>query len=392
VATPRDGVWELQLKGSGNTPYSRMGDGRAVLRSSIREYLCSEAMAGLGIPTTRALALVGAEDPVVRETIETAAVVLRLSPSFVRFGTFEFFYWRRQHAQLRLLADYVIDAFYPAVREHANPYFALLQEVARRTARLLAQWQGVAFCHGVMNTDNMSILGLTLDYGPFGFVDGFDAGHVCNHSDEQGRYAYDRQPQVAYWNLHCLGQALVALIGDVERTQEALRAYEDEFALAMDEVFRAKLGLAAAMPGDDSLIERLLGLLHMQRVDWTNFWRALAQLPCAPDPGDADDTLRNQFKDRAVFDAWAGDYRARLRAEASEDALRRQRMNRVNPKFVLRNHLAEVAIRQAQAGDFAELRRLLDVLRRPYDEQPEADAYAQPPPAWAAGLQLSCSS
>src|SRR5882724_8928541 len=208
-------LWDIQLKGAGKTPYSRFGDGRAVMRSTIREYLCSEAMAALGIPTTRALAIVGGEDPVVRETVETAAVVTRLAQSHVRFGHFEFFFWREQPEQLRQLADHVIDAFYPACRGEVNPYLALLEQVARRTARLIAQWQGVGFCHGVMNTDNMSILGLTIDYGPFGFVDAFDAGYICNHSDDQGRYAYNQQPQIAYWNLHCLGQALIPLTEDV---------------------------------------------------------------------------------------------------------------------------------------------------------------------------------
>ncbi|MCU0950404.1 MAG: YdiU family protein, partial [Burkholderiaceae bacterium] len=209
-----EGTWELQWKGAGKTPYSRMGDGRAVLRSSIREFLCSEAMHGLGIPTTRALSIAGSDHPVFRETTETAAVVIRMAPSFVRFGSFEFLYWRNLHDELRVLADYVIDSFYPgcsAAGDGPKPYLALLESVSRRTARLMAQWQGVGFCHGVMNTDNMSILGLTIDYGPFGFLDGFDANHICNHSDEQGRYAYAQQPGVAHWNLYCLGQALVPL-------------------------------------------------------------------------------------------------------------------------------------------------------------------------------------
>jgi uncharacterized protein YdiU (UPF0061 family) len=395
VKTPGGEVWELQLKGSGRTPYSRMGDGRAVLRSSIREYLCSEAMAGLGIPTTRALALVGGEDPVVRETVETAAVVTRLAPSFVRFGHFEFFFWREQPEQLRQLADHVIDGFYPACRGEANPYLALLEQVARRTARLIAQWQGVGFCHGVMNTDNMSILGLTIDYGPFGFVDAFDAGYICNHSDDQGRYAYNQQPQIAYWNLHCLGQALMPLTMDVDRTRAALSTYEDEFARAMEQVFHAKLGLAATMAEDDALIERLVGLLHAGRVDWTVFWRRLGDLKIDVAAASVDAPLRDLFIDRAAFDAWAIDYRARLRAESSIDASRCTHMNRINPKYVLRNHLADVAIRAARgadAADFSELRRLLAVLRRPYDEQPEAEHYAQLPPDWATTLHLSCSS
>src|SRR5512139_2772244 len=345
--------WEVQLKGSGKTPYSRMGDGRAVLRSSIREFLCSEAMHALGIPSTRALAIMGSDQPVFRETVETAAVVTRMAPSFVRFGSFEFFFWRGEHEALRQLADYVIDAFYPQCRDAGDgpaPYLALLREVARRTARLIAGWQGVGFCHGVMNSDNMSILGLTIDYGPFGFIDAFDAGHVCNHSDEQGRYAYNQQPAVAHWNLYCLGQAMIPLTLEVEATQAALDTYKDEYAQAIDEMMRAKLGLAAAEAGDEALIEQLIGVLHANRVDWTLFWRNLASLQLdAASPAD-DAPVRDLFADRAVFDAWAAGYRARLRREGASDDARAAAMNRVNPKYVLRNHLAEVAIGRAR-GD-----------------------------------------
>jgi uncharacterized protein YdiU (UPF0061 family) len=376
-----------------------MGDGRAVLRSSIREFLCSEAMHGLGIPTTRALSVAGSDHPVFRETVETAAVVIRMAPSFVRFGSFEFFYWRNLHEELRTLADYVIDAFYPECRaagDGAKPYLALLEAVARRTARLIAQWQGVGFCHGVMNTDNMSILGLTIDYGPFGFIDGFDANHVCNHSDEHGRYAYAQQPGVAHWNLYCLGQALIPLTEDVEATQAALETFKDEFARAISAQFRAKLGLATEQDDDTALVERLLALLDAQRVDWTLFWRRLSRLRAdAADP-QADAPVRDLFADRAAFDAWAVGYRTRLAAENSLDAERAARMNRVNPKYVLRNYLAEKAIRMARGDegprDFSEIDRLLQCLRNPFDEQPGHDQYAGLPPDWAAGLALSCSS
>jgi serine/tyrosine/threonine adenylyltransferase len=393
------GLWELQWKGAGKTPYSRMGDGRAVLRSSIREFLCSEAMHGLGIPTSRALSIAGSDYPVFRETTETAAVVIRMAPTFVRFGSFEFFYWRNQHDELRLLADYVIDNFYPECRvagDGAQPYLALIKAVARRTARLMAQWQGVGFCHGVMNTDNMSILGLTIDYGPFGFLDAFDANHICNHSDDQGRYAYAQQPGVAHWNLYCLGQALIPLTGDVEATQAALETYKDEFAEAISAQFNAKLGLRDTQDADTGLTETLLALLDAQRVDWTIFWRKLAQLPAQAGEPAADAPVRDLFADRDAIDAWVSDYRRRLAAESSVDAERVARMNRVNPKYILRNHLAETAIRQARGDngprDFAEIDRLLDCLRRPYDEQPQYEAYAALPPDWAGALHLSCSS
>lgn len=393
----RDGQrWEVQLKGSGKTPYSRMGDGRAVLRSSIREFLVSEAMHALGIPTTRALAVTGSDTPVIRETVETAAVVTRLAPSFIRFGTFEYFYWTGQHEELRQLADFVIDRFYPEVRAGPQPYLGLLEQVARRTARLIAQWQGVGFCHGVLNTDNMSILGLTIDYGPYGFLDGFDAGHICNHSDQHGRYAYDMQPQIGHWNLYALGQALVPLTDDVEATQAAIDTYRDEYARAVAAVFHAKLGLATTTPDDDALIGDLMALLNANHTDWTRFWRRLATLQVAPAAPAADAAVRDLVIDRAAFDAWAARYRARLALENSVDVERAQRMDRVNPKFILRNHLAEVAIRAARGDDgprdFGEVARLLDVLEHPYDEQPGRDAYAAEPPEWAQSLHLSCSS
>jgi uncharacterized protein YdiU (UPF0061 family) len=396
IVGPDGGRWEVQLKGAGKTPYSRMGDGRAVLRSSIREFLASEAMHGLGIPTTRALAVTGSDYPVIRETVESAAVVTRLAPSFVRFGNFEYFYWTEQHDALRQLADHVIDRFYPEARDAAQPYLALLERVARRTARLVAQWQGVGFCHGVLNTDNMSILGLTIDYGPYGFIDAFDVDHICNHSDEHGRYSYSMQPQIGHWNLYALGQALVPLTDDLDATKAAIDVYLDEYARAIDEVFRAKLGLATARPEDGQLINGAIDLLNANRTDWTRFWRRLAQLRSVPSAPAEDAPVRDLVIDRAAFDAWATQYRQRLAAEGSDDTERAVRMNRVNPKFVLRNHLVETAIRKARGEDgprdFEEVMRLLQILERPYDEQPEYEAYAAEPPEWAQSLHLSCSS
>jgi len=383
---------EVQLKGSGPTPYSRRADGRAVLRSSIREYLCSEAMFALGIPTTRALAVIGSPARVRRETIESAAVVTRLAPSFIRFGSFEHWYAAGRVDALRTLADAVIDDFYPATRAAQQPYAALLREVTRRTAQLMAQWQGVGFCHGVMNTDNMSILGLTLDYGPFGFLDAFDAKHICNHSDDQGRYAYDRQPAVAHWNLYCLGQALLPLIGEVDETKAILDNFSDDFSQAMGQVMRAKLGLASELPDDKDLVADMWTLLHAQRVDFTLFFRRLGNL--RSDGTCAGDAPRDLFMDRATCDAWCERYRTRLAQDTggrSDDA-RRAAMNLTNPKFILRNHLAEQAIRQAQQGDFSEVTRLHEILRQPFDEQPEHATYADLPPDWAAAISVSCSS
>jgi uncharacterized protein YdiU (UPF0061 family) len=387
------GRQEVQLKGSGLTPYSRMGDGRAVLRSSIREFLCSEAMHHLGIPTTRALAVVGSPQPVIREAVETAAVVTRVAPSFLRFGHFEHFaHTAADTAALRRLVNAVIERYFPECQDATQPLLAWLGEVARRTARLMAQWQAVGFCHGVMNTDNLSILGLTIDYGPFGFLDGFDPAHICNHSDHSGRYAYARQPGVAWWNLHALAQAIVPLLDGApdDSLSDAIEPFKDEFGTSIQRALRAKLGLATERDDDMALIDDLLRTMAKERTDYTIAMRRLGEFSSAE--GAANERVRDLFIDRAAFDAWAVRYAQRLRAENSIDAERRVRMDRTNPKFVLRNHLAEQAIRRAGEGDFAELARLAAVLRRPFDDQPEHEADAGFPPDWAQQLSVSCSS
>jgi uncharacterized protein YdiU (UPF0061 family) len=389
LETPQ-GPMELQLKGAGLTPYSRMGDGRAVLRSSIREFLCSEAMAALGIPTTRALVVTGSQQGVVRENVETAAVVTRMSPSFVRFGSFEHWYYRDKPEELRTLADYVINTFYPELLGTANPYKGLLEEATRRTAHMIAHWQAVGFMHGVMNTDNMSILGLTLDYGPFGFMEAFDPDHICNHTDQHGRYSYANQPPVGHWNCYALGNALLLLIGNVEDAQQALDLYQPEFARKTDELLHAKLGLATSLDSDRELLDDMFKLMQDNHADFTLFFRRLGELRI-DDPGH-DEPVRDLILDRPAFDAWAARYRDRLRQENSVDAERRERMMRTNPKFVLRNYLAQVAIERAQNGDFSEVQKLLSVLERPFDEQPENESYAALPPDWASHLEVSCSS
>lgn len=385
-----EGRMELQLKGAGKTPYSRMGDGRAVLRSSIREFLCSEAIAALGIPTTRALVVTGSQQRVMRESLETAAVVTRMAPSFVRFGSFEHWHYRDKPDELRTLADYVIDTFYPGLRDEPNPYAALLAEVTRRTARMIAHWQAVGFMHGVMNTDNMSILGLTLDYGPFGFMEAFDVNHICNHTDQGGRYSYANQVAIGHWNCYALGNALLPLIETVEAAQEALDVYMPEFERQLDVLLHAKFGLAQTREGDRALIDGLFSIMQASHVDFTLLFRRLADLRIA-EPG-SEEAVRDLFIDRAAFDAWAERYRERLRAEGSDDAARRAAMNRVNPKYILRNYLAQQAIERAQNGDFGEVNKLLAILEQPYDEQPEHEAYAALPPDWAAHLEVSCSS
>ena len=388
VVNERGERWSLQLKGSGQTPYSRMADGRAVLRSTIREYLCSEAMHGLGIPTTRALCIVGGNEPVFRETVETAAVLLRLAPSHVRFGSFEVFYYRQQHDHLRLLADHVIESFFPWLQGVPDRHHRFLVEVIERTARLIARWQAVGFSHGVMNTDNMSILGLTLDYGPFGFMERFDYGYICNHSDTQGRYSYGNQPHIGIWNLACLAQALTPLI-PVEQCNAALQRYEPTYVEEYSALMRAKLGLTTVEPEDRQLVLDLLEIMAKGGVDYTIFFRALGDFK----PGTDNTPLRDQFMEREAFDAWAQRYAARLAHEGGDDAGRRNRMNQVNPKYVLRNYLAQIAIERAtQHKDYAEIEQLLRLLQQPYDEQPGMASYAAPPPEWARHIEVSCSS
>jgi uncharacterized protein YdiU (UPF0061 family) len=385
LQTPEGGI-EIQLKGAGLTPYSRMGDGRAVLRSSIREYLCSEAMHALGIPTTRALCITGSDARVRREEIETAAVVTRTSPSFIRFGHFEHFSYAGQHGELKILADFVIDNFYPDCRLAPQPYAALLQAVSERTARMVAAWQAVGFCHGVMNTDNMSILGLTIDYGPFQFLDAFIPGHICNHSDTQGRYAYNKQANIAYWNLFCLGQALLPLIEDQADALAALESYKTVFPDELQARMRTKLGLLDAAAADKVLIEDIFKRLAADQVDYTIFWRRL----CHFNSSEGREAVRDLFLDRAAFDGWAEHYSARVQTQ--DPAKSQSLMLQSNPKFVLRNHLGEQAIRAAKEKDFTEVRTLLALLQSPFDEHPEHEAHAGFPPAWASGIEISCSS
>jgi uncharacterized protein YdiU (UPF0061 family) len=384
------GGLEVQLKGAGRTPYSRMGDGRAVLRSSIREFLCSEAMHGLGIPTTRALCVTGSDARVRREELETAAVVTRVAPSFIRFGHFEHFAANQHEDALRKLADYVIDRYYPACRTtgrfNGNAYAAFLEAVSERTAALLAQWQAVGFCHGVMNTDNMSILGLTIDYGPFQFLDGFDPRHICNHSDTSGRYAFNQQPNVAYWNLFCLAQALLPLIGEQEVAVAALESYKTVFPREFAGRMRAKLGFLDSADGDRALIEGVLKLLAAEKVDYTIFWRRLSRHMKG---GDAE-PVRDLFLDRAGFDAWLLSFSERHAQTPRQEAA--DSMLGSNPKFVLRNHLGQQAIEAAAQKDFSGVATLLTLLETPFEEHPGADAYAGFPPDWASTIEISCSS
>ncbi len=381
--------WDLHLKGAGLTPFSRDGDGRAVLRSTIREYLCCAAMQGLGIPTTRALCIVGSDHKVYREQVETGAMLVRMAPSHVRFGTFEIFYYRKQHEHLKVLADYVIAQHYPHLTAVPDTYVRFFTEVVERTAKLIAQWQAVGWAHGVMNTDNMSILGLTLDYGPYGFMDDYDAGFICNHSDHNGRYAFNQQPYIGLWNLSCLAQALLPLI-EKDALKAVLETYQPLYEQAYLTHMRAKLGLVNERAEDAPFMRDLLDLLQESHADYTMVFRELSAFSSAE--GAANERLRELFLNRDRFDEWAMRYRDRLRSEQSRDGERQARMNRVNPKYVLRNYLAQVAIEKAQHKDFSEIERLYTLLQHPYSDQPGMDAYAAPPPNWGKHLAVSCSS
>ncbi|MCP1659362.1 protein adenylyltransferase SelO [Neisseria perflava] len=384
--------WEWQLKGAGKTPYSRFADGRAVLRSSIREYLCSEAMHGLGIPTTRALALTGSDDSVYREEAETAAVLTRVAPSFIRFGHFEYLFYKGREDEVKTLADYVIRHHYPDCAAAENPYLALLQQIALRTAELAARWQSVGFCHGVLNTDNMSALGLTIDYGPFGFMEAYDRHHICNHSDGKGRYAYNAQPYIAHWNISALAQALQGLIA-IDDINALLEQWPNDFQTAYLNAMRPKLGLLTAQHDDDALVADMFAALQGRGVDFTLYFRHLSGVSNVHgDPLPSE--LAALFGDDipAAFSRWMGRYRQRLRAENNNPLERAERMNRTNPLYVLRNYLAEQAIALAKNGDYREIERLRRCLADPYQERAEFADFAVPAPAEMAAVCVSCSS
>jgi len=419
------GGWELQLKGAGPTPYSRHADGRAVLRSSLREFLCSEAMHALGVPTTRALSLVATGEPVVRDMFydgnprpEPGAIVCRASPSFVRFGNFEIHAALGEDEPLRRLARYVLERHYPGCGP-AGPdaWAAMFRDICERTAVTIAHWMRVGFVHGVMNTDNMSILGLTIDYGPYGWLEGYDPQWTPNTTDAQGRrYCYGNQPQIALWNLARLGGALLPLVGDREPLQEGLEHFRERFEVTHRAMLAAKLGVVALdREGDEALLDDLFGLLGATETDFTLFFRGLARvLPEGPAAAQIE-PLRDAFYDPQALEGshaqrwldWLQRWARRVREEAASsgagradlaqvDALRVERMNAANPVFVPRNYLAQLAIDAAEAGDPGVLERLLDTLRRPYELQPGRADLSAKRPEWArhrAGCSaLSCSS
>jgi uncharacterized protein YdiU (UPF0061 family) len=398
ITNQRGEPWELQLKGAGQTAYSRFADGRAVLRSTIREFLASEAMDALGIPTTRALAMVANDEQVVRESIETAAIVVRLAQSFVRFGSFEIFAERGEADAIRILADYVIQRFYPESGSGDDRYVRFFEAVVKRTARLMAAWQSVGFMHGVMNTDNFSILGLTLDYGPYGFMEGYEPGYICNHTDQGGRYAFDQQPGIGLWNCYALANALASIV-EPAQLEIALKTYVPELREAFLETTRKKLGLANAETADDQLGQDLRTAMAEAKSDFTRTFRMLADIRTAAESA-ANPKLAQAHRQALLLALggtpaaaeWLGRYEQRLEHEARPLAERIAAMNAANPRIVLRNHLAQEAIAASEAGDDEPVRRLLAALRRPYSDDPEVAAYDRPAPAGRPPIVVSCSS
>ena len=379
------GDYHLQLKGAGRTLYSRGGDGRAVLRSSIREYLMSEAMYGLGIETTRALSLLGSTQRVFREDWEHAAMVLRVSPSWVRFGTFEYFSHHRKFAELEALADYVIAESYSHLSEEDDRYLYMFREVVEKTARLMAEWQAVGFNHGVMNTDNMSIAGLTIDYGPYAFLDDYDFRNICNHTDTYGRYSFGSQPKIGEWNLHALKRALSPLI-PTEKMETAIAYYEKTYTQHYLNLVSKKLGLESVESGDLELVASLLRTLQQLSVDYTLFFRSLSHYE-----GDREAMLKLGLYHQPMHD-WLDGYDKRLEQNNTTPQERQSQMLETNPKFVLKNYMLQEVIEQADDGDFSGVEALFGIAKNPYDEHPEHERWAEATPEAFKNKKLSCSS
>lgn len=416
IVNSRNERWVLQLKGAGPTPYSRTADGLAVLRSSVREYLCSEAMHHLGVPTTRALSLIETGELVERDMFydgnprdEPGAVVCRVSPSFIRFGNFEIFASREEKALLRQFLDYTIRTDFPHLGEPGREtYLQWFSEVCRTTAELMVHWMRVGFVHGVMNTDNMSILGLTIDYGPYGWLEDYDPGWTPNTTDAHGkRYCFGNQPHIAQWNLVQLANAVLPVIEDKEALGQALDIYRQTFQQGWVDCIAQKLGLQKFNPEtDEQLANEVLDILSSVETDMTLFFRKLADFDGTSENERLDplaffgncyyqpETLTSDYRER--LSTWLATYKSRLRQDGTPDERRKSDMNRVNPKYVLRNYLAQLAIDKAEQGDYSLVDELLDVLRNPYDEQPGREKYAEKRPEWARNRpgcsMLSCSS
>ncbi|WP_448213978.1 protein adenylyltransferase SelO [Colwellia sp. MEBiC06753] len=382
---------DVQLKGAGQTPYSRMGDGRAVLRSCIREFLASEAMAALSIPTTRALCIIGSDHEVYREQVEKGAMMTRVAQCYIRFGHFEYWFHQGKMDELNQLADYCLAQYFPNCLQQANPHLAMLEQIVHSTAELIAKWQVYGFAHGVMNTDNMSILGLTIDYGPFGFLDDYQPHFICNHSDHTGRYAFDQQPSIGLWNLNALAITFSKWL-TAQEIRQVLEQYEPTLISHYLYLMQQKLGLTEWRDSDHALLGEWLNLMAQQKADYSLSFRLLNLVQLDDQDNEHCQALLALFKDKTPVMQWLAKYRTRLSDNDCTDKLRVQLQNQYNPKFILRNYLAQQAISLAEQGDYAELERLHNILTQPFAEQPDLEQYAQQAPDWGKSLEISCSS
>ena len=376
------GLIDIHLKGAGKTPYSRFGDGRAVLRSVIREYLCGEAMHALSIPTSRALMIIGSDEMVIREKSETAAMLARTAKTHIRFGNFEYFHYNNKPEYVKVLADFCIDNYPSYFLKSKNKYEEFFRSVVEQTACMIALWQANGFSHGVMNTDNMSILGETFDYGPYGFMEDYIPSYVCNHSDHQGRYAFKNQPYIGLWNCSALGHALSSLISE-ENQDEILKTYESIFQNKLAELYRKKLGFMTARNEDAQLIQGLLDIMESERLDYTNTFRNLSQA--------VTETKTNELNSDVAM-SWIKSYQERHNKESKSIAKKISLMNAINPKYILRNYMAQEVIEAAENSDFSAAETLIKVITSPYDELEQYEHFANRSPDWAKNLEISCSS
>ena len=376
------GLIDIHLKGAGKTPYSRFGDGRAVLRSVIREYLCGEAMHALSIPTSRALMIIGSDEMVIREKSETAAMLARTAKTHIRFGNFEYFHYNNKPEHVKALADFCINQYPAYFSRTKNAYEDFFRSVIEQTACMIALWQANGFSHGVMNTDNMSILGETFDYGPYGFMEDYIPSYVCNHSDHQGRYAFKNQPYIGLWNCSALGHALSSLISE-ENQDEILKTYESIFQNKLAELYRKKLGFMTARNEDAQLIQGLLDIMESERLDYTNTFRNLSQA--------VNETKTNELNSDVAM-SWIKSYQERHNKESKSIAKKISLMNAINPKYILRNYMAQEVIEAAENSDFSAAETLIEVITSPYDELEQYEHFANRSPDWAKNLEISCSS
>ena len=377
-----EGLVDIHLKGAGKTPYSRFGDGRAVLRSVIREYLCGEAMHALSIPTSRALMIIGSDEMVIREKSETAAMLARTAKTHIRFGNFEYFHYNNKPEYVKVLADFCIENYPAYFSRSKNKYEEFFRSVVEQTACMIALWQACGFSHGVMNTDNMSILGETFDYGPYGFMEDYLPSYVCNHSDHQGRYAFKNQPYIGLWNCSALGHALSSLISE-ETQGEILKTYELIFQNKLAELYRKKLGLTKSHNEDAQLIQGLLDIMESEKLDYTNTFRNLSQ---------AVTSVKTNELNSNVSMSWIKSYQERHNKESIPIAKKILLMNTNNPKYILRNYMAQEVIEAAESSDFSALETVIEVITSPYDELEQYKHFANRSPDWAKNLEISCSS